>query len=140
VSGTHYYRNLPKSNVWVILILLLSLFSLLMHVLQTQRHEYGVKALVKLAILNAGVKLGGSKESQEIYRRAAEMYDSRTRKLTKEEIAAATQSAIDGAKGNKLSALAAVDGEGKPLGSSKLQRDPIFLAAIDEVDDDDYLL
>ena len=140
VSGTHYYRNLPKSDVRIILFLLLCLFSFLLHTLQYQRWEFAVKTLTKLSITNAGVKSGGTKESQEIFRRASLLYDSKIAALgssssSKAALEELTAAAIAKAKDNKLSALHVLDDDDKPIGKTKMQKDPIFLGIIDEVEE-----
>ena len=133
MSGTHYYRNLPKSDARIIILILIILFSILQYHLQNERHEQAVKTLVKSSICNVGVKNGGSRESQEIFKRASEMYAAKTKNMSAAELAAAGQEALDNAKKNKLSAIHAEDEDGKPLGKTKMQRDPLFLAMIDEV-------
>ena len=109
------------------------LFSILQYHLQNERHEQAVKTLVKSSICNVGIKNGGSRESQEIFKRASEMYAAKTKNMNATELAAASQEALENAKKNKLSAIHAEDEEGKPLGKTKMQRDPLFLAMIDEV-------
>ena len=61
------------------------------------------------------------------------MYAAKTKSMSAAEIATASQEALDNAKKNKLSAIYAEDEDGKPLGKTKMQRDPLFLAMIDEV-------
>jgi hypothetical protein len=133
VSGTHYFRNPPKIDYRITIIVLLGLFSILLHVLQYQRWEYAVKALSRASICNTSVRNGGTKEAQEIYRRATEQYDAKVAKLSKTELAAATEAAAEANKKNKLSAAHMTDEEGKPLGHIKMQRDPLFLSIIDDI-------
>jgi hypothetical protein len=101
--------------------------------MQNERYELAVKTLVKASITNIGVKNGGTKESQEIYKRASDLYASKTKNMKDSEIASTGATVIEASKGNKLSALHVTDEDGKPLGKTKMQRDPIFLSCIDEV-------
>lgn len=75
MSGQHYYRNLPKSDVRVIILVVVALLSWFFHSVQYSKYERAVKFLKNAAENNLSLKNGGTKQTIELYRRASEMYD-----------------------------------------------------------------
>lgn len=75
VSGQHYYRNLPKSDVRVILIVVVALLSWLFHSIQYQKYQRVVNYLKIATLNNLSLKNGGTKQTIELYRRATELYE-----------------------------------------------------------------
>ena len=75
VSGHHYFRNLPKSDVRLVLFLVACLLSGFFYFMQNQRYEEAVKK-IKNAMENTtkGGK-GSSKQIVDLQNRAAAMYD-----------------------------------------------------------------
>ena len=66
---------MPKSDVRVVLLAVIALISWLLHVMQSQRYERVVKRLSEATLNNLGPKNGGSKETMDLYKRAADLYD-----------------------------------------------------------------
>jgi DnaJ family protein C protein 25 len=75
VSGEHYIRNVPYSDVRIVLTLVVLLISWFFHVIQNQRYEKFSKFLRNATFNNLGVRNGGSKQTLELYRRATELYE-----------------------------------------------------------------
>eukprot|EP01038_Epipyxis_sp_PR26KG_P008294 gene8294-11224_t len=107
VSGQHYIQNLPKSDVRIVLTVALLLFSWLMHVIQSQKHERAVKYLKKAAYGNLGPKNGGTKQAMDLHKHATELYDAYLKE-------------------------AKIKGD-KTAGKVKMLKDPIFFKFIDQV-------
>lgn len=76
MSGQHYYRNLPKTDVGLILLVLLLLISWFLHVVQHQKWEKAVKYLKNAVGNNLSIKNGGTKQTQDLYLRAVALYDA----------------------------------------------------------------
>jgi hypothetical protein len=77
VSGQHYMRNLPKSDVRVVMIVVLLLVSWFFHTIQQQKYEKAVKFLKFATLNNLTLKNGGTKQTLELFRRASELYDQK---------------------------------------------------------------
>jgi hypothetical protein len=80
VSGKHLIRYMPKSDVRLVVTVVLLLVSWFFHVIQQQKYEKVVKYLTNATLNNLSLKNGGSKQTMELYRRAAEMYDQEVAK------------------------------------------------------------
>jgi hypothetical protein len=76
VSGQHYYRNLPKSDVRLILVVVVTLLSWFFHSVQQGKYQRAVKYLKSATINNLSLKNGGTKQTLELYRRASDMYET----------------------------------------------------------------
>jgi len=107
VSGEHYIRNVPYSDVRIVFTVVILLISWFMHVMQNQKHERAVKFLYSATLNNLGVKNGGSKQTLELYRRASDRYDKEVRALK--------------AKGDKS------------VGKGRMIKDPLFKEIVDQV-------
>eukprot|EP01031_Cornospumella_fuschlensis_P031224 gene31224-37735_t len=105
VSGQHYYRNLPKSDVRVIVLVVVALLSWFFHSVQYSKYQRVVKFLKHATENNLSLKNGGTKQTIELYRRASEMYDEHVKELR--------------AKGDKTA------------GKNKAQ-DPLFIKFVDQ--------
>ena len=75
VSGHHYFRNLPKSDVRLVLFLVACLLSGFFYYTQNQRYEAAIKK-IKNAMANTtkGSK-GSSKQIVDLQNKAAALYD-----------------------------------------------------------------
>jgi hypothetical protein len=70
-------RNMPKSDVRLVIFVALLLISWFFHTIQQQKHDKAVKFL-KFAILNSlNLKNGGTKQTMELFRLASEQYDQK---------------------------------------------------------------
>jgi len=75
VSGQHYIRNLPKSDVRLILVVVLAIVCAIQYAAQYEKYKRAVNYLRTATLNNLSLKEGGSKQTLELYRRATEMYD-----------------------------------------------------------------
>jgi DnaJ family protein C protein 25 len=107
VSGFHYMKNLPKSNVWLVLLVVFGLFSWFLHVVQYQKYEKVVKYLKVATLNNLSPKNGGSKQTMELHQSAVRRYNDYVKE-----------------------AKAAGD---KTAGKLKMNKDPAFEKIVDEV-------
>jgi len=107
VSGQYIYQQLPKADVRIILLGIVLFFSILLPVVQYQKWESAVKFLRNATSNNLGLKNGGSKQTQELFRRACEIYEQRIK--------------------------AAKESGDKTAGKLKMNKDPLFKAIVDEV-------
>ena len=82
VSGKHYIRNMPKSDVRLVLLVVLLLVSWFFHTIQHQKYEKAVKFLKFATLNNLTQKNGGTKQTIELYRRAAEVYEQQIAQST----------------------------------------------------------
>jgi hypothetical protein len=104
VTGKFYYKQLPKSDVRVILAVLVILLSFVLPAIQYQKWKKAMDYVKYAAANNLGLKAGGTKETMEVFRRAAERYE--------QEVAG---------------------GSGGAVKQAKMMKDPEFLRIIDEV-------
>lgn len=74
MTGKFYYKQLPKSDVRVIVAVLVVLLSFLLPAVQYQKWKKAMDYVKYAASNNLGLKNGGTKETMEVYRRAAERY------------------------------------------------------------------
>lgn len=74
VSGQHLMRNVPKTNVAVVLAVFIGLMSWLSYTIQYQKYEKVVKFLKVTTLNNLQLGMGGTKQTVELYRRATELY------------------------------------------------------------------
>lgn len=107
VSGQYIYQQLPKADVRIIILGIILFFSIFLPVIQYQKWESAVKYLRNATANNLGLKNGGSKQTQELFRRACEMYEQRIK--------------------------AAKESGDKAAGKLKMNKDPVFKAVVDEV-------
>eukprot|EP01040_Poterioochromonas_malhamensis_P004843 gene4843-5198_t len=107
VSGQHYYRNLPKSDVRLILLVVVAFLSWFFHTIQNQKYERVIKYLKLTTLNNLSLKNGGTKQTLELYRRATELYEEKVKELK--------------AQGDKSA------------GKLKMAKDPLFEKCVDQV-------
>jgi hypothetical protein len=67
VSGTYFMRNMPKSNVLVVLTVVLLLLSVLLWHVQMQNHDQVKEKLRKAVMENLGPKNGGSQYTADLF-------------------------------------------------------------------------
>ena len=75
VSGQHYFRNLPKSDVRIILVIVVLLISLFQYHYQMSKYQRVFKFLYTATLNNLNEKQGGTKQTVELYNRSVEAYD-----------------------------------------------------------------
>mmetsp|Transcript_3458 Transcript_3458/g.3577 ORF Transcript_3458/g.3577 Transcript_3458/m.3577 type:complete len:345 (-) Transcript_3458:277-1311(-) len=107
VSGQYYMKQLPKADIRLIIMFLVLFFSVLLPVNQHHRWEEAVRYLKNATAGNLGLRSGGTKQTQELYRRVCEEYERRIKEA---------KSAGD-----------------KSAGKVKMQKDPLFFVIVDEV-------
>jgi DnaJ domain len=78
VSGHHYFRNLPKSDVRLVIFLVACLLSWFFYVMQNQKYEAAMKS-IKTAMANVS---GASQPKQitDLQNRAAALYEDYIKK------------------------------------------------------------
>jgi len=81
VSGQHYYEILPKSDVRLIVVVVIGLLSWFFHTIQYQKYEKIVKYLRSATLNNLTLNNGGTKQTLELYKRASEIYDEKIKEL-----------------------------------------------------------
>lgn len=69
-------QNLPKSDVRLVITIAVLLLSFLLRNIQFQKYERAVKFLKTATLGNLGPKNGGTKQTQELYKRATERYEN----------------------------------------------------------------
>ena len=79
VSGQHYYRNLPKSDVRVVILVVVALISWFFHTIQNQKYQQLVKYLRHAVLNNLTAKNGGTKQTMELFKRAEDVYNDKIR-------------------------------------------------------------
>jgi len=72
-------QAIPKSDVRIVLAVVVVLISWLLHIIQYQKYERVVKYLRTATLNNLGPKNGGTKQTVELYKRAAELYETRVK-------------------------------------------------------------
>ena len=82
VSGHHYFRNLPKSDVRLVIFLVACLLSWFFYVMQNQKYENAVKS-IKNAMANVKGGMGQTKQIIDLQNRAAALYEDHIKKGTK---------------------------------------------------------
>lgn len=75
VSGHHYVKAVPKSNVFVVVLGALLLISWFFHVVQYQRWEKASTYLKHATLNNLALKNGGTKETAAMYNQAVAKYE-----------------------------------------------------------------
>jgi len=75
VSGHHYVRAAPKSNVYIVIFGTLLLISWFFHVVQYQRWEKAQAYFKHATFNNLALKNGGTKETAAMYNRAVAQYE-----------------------------------------------------------------
>ncbi len=82
VSGQHYYKNLPKTDVRIVVAVAMGLLTWLFYVIQYQKYERVVKYLKFATLNNLNMKNGGTRQTIELHRRASELYVERVKDCT----------------------------------------------------------
>lgn len=108
VSGQHYAKNLPKSDVRLVIVVAIGLITWLLHTVQYQKYERVIKYLRNATLRNLDARNGGSPQTQELHKRACDQYDEHIKELR--------------AGGDKLA------GRG-----GKREEDPIFIKMVEKL-------
>lgn len=77
VSGHHYMRQLPKSDVRLVLLLVACLISAIMHVMQEQKHNNFLKHLKNTIADCANTK--SNLQTQALFDKAVELYEKKSK-------------------------------------------------------------
>lgn len=107
VSGKHYYRSIPKSDVTIVLLVVILIITAFLYVVQYEKWKRITKYIKNAAENNLNPKQGGTKQTQEIYLRAVELYSNHMKE----------------AKANGI----------KYTEKVKMIKDPLFVNFIDQV-------
>ena len=81
VSGHHYMRTLPKSDVRLVILLVVCLISWMMHVMQEQKHQNFVKHL-KDAVLNCAGNAKSNNQTLALFKRCQALYEAKMKEAT----------------------------------------------------------
>lgn len=73
---------MPKSDVRVVIIVVLLLISWFFHTIQMQKYEKAVKFLKTATGNNLTLKNGGTKQTIELFKRASGLYDQHIAQCT----------------------------------------------------------
>lgn len=68
-------QAIPKSDVRLVITVVVLLITWLLYIIQYQKYERVVKYLRTATLNNLGPKNGGTKQTIELYKRATELYD-----------------------------------------------------------------
>jgi curved DNA-binding protein CbpA len=79
VSGHHYFRNLPKSDVRLVVFLVCCLLSWFFYVMQNQKYEHAVKS-IKNAMAGEKGGMGQTKQIIDLQNKAAALYEEHIKK------------------------------------------------------------
>jgi hypothetical protein len=102
VSGHHYMRQLPKSNVVIVLLLASALLSALLFWQQTQKYQSFIKRL-KDMVMDCAHKGGqGNKQTMALYTKCVEMYEVKKKETAKEEAWASSSDSKKASNPKKL--------------------------------------
>jgi len=111
VSGQYFMRNMPKSNVFVVLTVVLLLLSALLWQVQMQNHNEVKNKLRSAVMENLGPKNGGSEYTASLFQVCMDRF----------------QEAYKADQTNKKK------GEVKHVGKSKMMADPLFEKVVADV-------
>lgn len=75
MSGEHYAKNLPKSDVRLVIAVAVGLITWLLHTVQFQKYQRVVKYLRTATLHNLDARSGGNPQTQELHKRAVAQYD-----------------------------------------------------------------
>jgi len=107
VSGHYIIKDIPKSDVGMVIAGVVIFISMLMYSVQSQRYSTAIKYLKTATMNNTSLKNGGTKQTIELYKRAVEKYEAKVMEDKKKN-------------GTKIKLM-------------KMNKDPIFEAIVDEV-------
>ena len=74
VSGEHYYRALPKANVFVVVPGLLLLLSVFLHVVKHNKHDRAKRFLLDRVLNGRTEQNGGTRQTMQLFAQAEERY------------------------------------------------------------------
>jgi curved DNA-binding protein CbpA len=109
VTGKYYFRKLPDADLRLIIAGVVLFLSVLLPVVQQQRHASAVAYLTTATASNLSVRGGGSKQTVALYQRATESYEAHMKSVL-------------GAKFDKNN-----------LKTGKMQKDPEFMSIIQKL-------
>ena len=111
VSGHHYMRQLPKSDVRLVLLLVACIISAIMHVMQEQKHNNFLKHL-KLTIADCA-NAKSNLQTQALFEKAVELYEKKSKA--------------------DVNSSWATSSDTKKKTPKKMVQDPMFQECVDEV-------
>jgi len=76
-------KNLPKSDVRLVITLVLLLISWFFHTIQYQKYEKAVKFLKHAITNNLNLKNGGTKQTMDLLKRASDVYNDKIKQCMK---------------------------------------------------------
>lgn len=82
MSGEHYAKNLPKSDVRLVIAVAVGLITWLLHTVQFQKYQRVVKYLRTATLQNLDARSGGNPQTQELHKRAVAQYDEQIKECT----------------------------------------------------------
>lgn len=74
VSGEHYYRALPKANVFIVVTGLLLLLSVFLHVVKNNKHDRAKRFLLDRVLNGRTEQNGGTRQTMQLFAQAEERY------------------------------------------------------------------
>jgi DnaJ family protein C protein 25 len=81
VSGHHYLKALPHSDVWGVILVVLILFSVFVYIVQKQNYDKAIKYLEEATLKNVSLKLGGTKQTLQLNKQANELFDEEIKQM-----------------------------------------------------------
>jgi DnaJ family protein C protein 25 len=109
VSGHHYMRTLPKSDVRLVIILVACLISWMMHVMQEHKHQSFMKHL-KDSVLKCAGNAKSNNQTLALFKRCQTLYEAKMKEATW-----------------------AGSGTTKPTNVTKMVQDPLFADCVSEI-------
>jgi hypothetical protein len=91
VSGRYFMRNMPKSNVVVVILVVLSLLSALMYYVQLQNYLETKKYLLNAVLNNLGPNNGGSEYTADLFKELSCKYNDNVRTVAANKGGSATK-------------------------------------------------
>jgi hypothetical protein len=115
VSGHYLMQAMPKSNVWLVVLGMLSLGSLLMYTIQKQKHDRVVRYLKEATMQNLPLNSGGNKQTAELFKRATILFSTRYKERAMNDNPKLKPSKVP------------------ELGQRKMMAEPLFSEIVDEL-------
>lgn len=104
VSGEHYFRALPKANIYTVIIGLFVLLSIFLHVVQNNKYSRAIRFLKDRVSRGATEMNGGTRQTVALFAEAQEKYIEHLEALRNRSEAASSSSAASGSTAVQRSA------------------------------------